>query len=589
MGFIFESAFGRRFPLPPKVSSPSWQLTDPLNLDLYATNPKDEHGADIESTESSHGWDSAARQPDTTDLEDSNFECAALRSGESASLQEPSAGPSSVSPTSLPISPKNPGVIAVGTAVKWSDVVARGSEALQPANTSSDSVRSQVPEPKTVETTEVSESFSTLRAIIEVTDILDALMLNCPDFSTLFSLAVSCKAASKAFEDHPQGIINVMLNRMPEEFQHMTSALIAFKESHSRNPRSIRKLMQTWLIVEPMPKVAQFLNPLATLRDLARVFSAIDLFTDVIANNCVENFKDYQVVIASRDGLNYHEVTQWSNKHPLLYQTEWSDVPDDTEWTVPDLPSPRDELQEITHPLNDRETYRIKRALLRYELFCSLFHLGPDKYFDTRHHPHRHHHVPDSSRRRTFYHEQVVFFQRYMNPWEVGEMAVIAQFAFDVVRHAFFHKYGSMRYHEAYKSWFTPYYNRHHGKNRHDDHEEVVDEFHNHLLWYTSQGLGMIRGIYDDREQDYGALTGKYGHPRYRIADFFIPFEKVSLPHSRYADTPSTPRRPSQKWSDTPGMELPSKGWLAKNPADEEAYWGEKWMRKIGFFIWDRG
>lgn len=40
-------------------------------------------------------------------------------------------------------------------------------------------------------------------------------------------------------------------------------------------------------------------------------------------------------------------------------------------------------------------------------------------------------------------------------------------------------------------------------------------------------------------------------------------------------------------------MELPSKGWLGTKPVidgdpENTAYWGEKWMRKIGYYIWDR-
>lgn len=579
MGVLYGTAFERRFPLRPKVVSPPGQVTDPLNLDLYATNPKTEHGADSESAESSQDPDSVPPQPDSRTPESGNSERVAEVGEESARFHKSSAASSLVSPTPQSITSRKLGPNAVGTAIRWSDVVARGSEAFSPKPTTSASTRSQVSEPKAVKTTGIIESFSILHAIMEVTDILDALMLNCPDFSTLFSLVVSCKAARKAFEDHSQGIINAMLNRMPEEFQHLTCALIASRESQSRSFRSIRRLMQTWLTIKPRPMMAQFFNPLPTLRNLARVFGAIDLFTDVIANNCVENLKDYKTVIASREGLNYQH---------MLDQTEWSDIPDDTELRIPDLPSPSDELQGINHPLNDSEIYRIKRALLRYELFCSLFHLGPDKYFDTRHHPNRHHHIPDTSRRRTFHPEQVVFFQRYVNPWEIGEMAVITQFVFDVVRNAFFSTYKSMRYREASKSWFTPYNNRHHGNTRHDDHEEAADEFYNNLVWYSSQGLGMIRGIYDDRKLTYDDLTEKYGPTRYRIAEFFLPFGKVAHRYPRFGRIAGAPWRPKQRWQDAPGMELPSKGWLGKNPTHEEAYWGEKWTRKIGLFIWDR-
>ena len=506
MRSVYKAAFGPRYPLPPKVASPSSRVTEPLDLESYATNPRSEPDAGTRSAEPPED-DSlgAPQQPGSTDLEKSSSDSVATHHGETASHHEPSTGPSAVSVTPLPAIWRRSDSTVVKTAVKWSDVVALGSKALQPKNTSStpkgkrvsesmiqpentssDSQGSCVSESKAEVTPGVVVSFSVLHAMMKVTDIIDVLMLNCPDFSTLFSLVVSCKTAKRTFEDHSQGIIKAMLERMPEELQHMTVALIAFNNSRTRNPRSIKWLMKTWLTIEPMPVMDQFANPIQTLRLLARVFSAIDLFTDVIANNCVENLKDYKTVVASRNGLNYRTVTEWSNKHPLLNQTEWSDVPDDTEWDVADLP---DEVEEVNHPLTKREKYRIKRALLRYELFCSLFHLRPDRYFDTRHHPHRHQHVPDASVRRVFLDEQRLFFQQYVNPWEIGEMADITQFVFDVVRHAFFHKYNSLRYDE---------------------------------------------------------------------------------------------------WRDTPGMEMPSKGWIEKNPADDDAYWGEKWMRKIGHFIWDR-
>ena len=142
--------------------------------------------------------------------------------------------------------------------------------------------------------------------------------------------------------------------------------------------------------------------------------------------------------MASRQGIDYYnEVADWSGEHPLLQQTEWSDVPDDTEWDIPGLPTGP---PEITLPLTEREVYRIKRALLRYELFCALFYLGPDRYFDTRHHPHRYHQEPDLSRQYAYREDQIVFLNEYVNPWEVGELAVISHFMYDLVRYVHYRK-----------------------------------------------------------------------------------------------------------------------------------------------------
>lgn len=570
VGILYESAFGPRSPLPPKVASPSWELTESLNLDSYATNPKAKHDTGTRSTESFDDDDSRApRQPDAAKYGKNELERATEHFEETATPHGTKATPTAVSTT---LNDSRDGQVS--------------ESKVQPRTTSSNSQGGQASGSKAENTTRTVEPFSILHAMMTVTDIFDILMLSCPDFSTLFSLVVSCKTAKKAFEDHSQGVIKAMLKRLPDELQHLTVALIAFNKFRARNPMSIRQLMQTWLSIDPMPVMDQFANPVQTLRKLAHVFTTIDLFTDVIATNCVDNIKDYKTVVASRIGLHYGAVTQWSNKHPLLNQTEWSDIPDDTEWEVGDLP---DEVEEFTNPPTDRENYRIKRALLRYELFCSLFRLRPDKYFDTRHHPHRHHHIPDVSVRRVFLDEQKIFFQQYVNPWEIGEMAVIAQFVFDVVRNAYFHKYKSLRYDEAYKSWYTPYYNRYHGKNRHDDHEAVVDEFHNHIVWHTSQGLNIIRGIYEDRKESYSKLTEKYGNPRYRIAGFFLPFAKIAQQGWPALTMPSPSSwNPRHRWRGALGMELPSKGWLDKSPPVDDAYWGEKWTRKIGLFIWDR-
>ena len=157
----------------------------------------------------------------------------------------------------------------------------------------------------------------------------------------------------------------------------------------------------------------------------------------VIPKNCENNLADYKTVLASRVGLDYVYVNDSLNKHPLLQQTEWSDVPDDTEWDVPWLP-PGAGPQAISLPLNDREMYRLKRALLRYELFCAIFYLGPDKYYDKQDRPHRFEPVPNFCRRHAFCKAQEVFLQKYVNPWEIGELAVVSHFMYDLVRYVHF-------------------------------------------------------------------------------------------------------------------------------------------------------
>lgn len=100
--------------------------------------------------------------------------------------------------------------------VKWSDVAAFGSKAFQPRATE--------------EILEVAMPYNILVTIMRHEDILDALMLNCPDFPTLFALIASCKTATRAFERYSQGIVKAMLKRTPQQLRYLTVALIGIKD-----------------------------------------------------------------------------------------------------------------------------------------------------------------------------------------------------------------------------------------------------------------------------------------------------------------------------------------------------------------------
>ena len=206
MTIVYEAAFGARFPLPPKVASPSGQLTEYPALESYATNPKRRHDAKFQSTGSS-SFDvySLPQQPENTLRDDRNLKCVTKHTEDATSPRE----------------------------------------GFQPVNVSG-----------------VAVPFSVLHAIIEETDILDVLLLNCPDFPTLFNLVASCSAAKNAFERHSQGIINAMLKKLPGELQYLTLALIAFNDFRPGSPESIRELMKTWLDVKLSPTRALSPNPL---------------------------------------------------------------------------------------------------------------------------------------------------------------------------------------------------------------------------------------------------------------------------------------------------------------------------------------
>ena len=128
------------------------------------------------------------------------------------------------------------------------------------------------------------------------------------------------------------------------------------------------------------------------------------------------------------------DTTELPHNHPLLNQTEWSNIPDDLEWDVPKLPDSGVGPQEVCLPLNDEELYRIKRALLRYELFCSLFYLGPDRQLDSRHNRYRAL-ITNLGKQRAYHKNQSIFLKEYVNAWEIGELAVVSQFMYDLVRY----------------------------------------------------------------------------------------------------------------------------------------------------------
>lgn len=122
---------------------------------------------------------------------------------------------------------------------KQSDVAALDSKAVQPA----------------IAPTHRKDALprSVLASIMGNTDILDALMQNCPDFQTLLALVNSCKTAKRVFEQHPVGIIKEMLKIMPQELQDLTTALIGTNGCHIGSSRSITRHMEIWLGMRPKP------------------------------------------------------------------------------------------------------------------------------------------------------------------------------------------------------------------------------------------------------------------------------------------------------------------------------------------------
>lgn len=124
---------------------------------------------------------------------------------------------------------------------KWSEVAALGFKARQPSS------------PAAVPALRDPAPCSVLALIMKHMDLLDVLMLNCPDFPTLLALLYSCKTAKRVFDEHPQGIIKAVLRTMPQELQYLTVALIGINGCDIRTFDSTKKSMEIWLGKRPKP------------------------------------------------------------------------------------------------------------------------------------------------------------------------------------------------------------------------------------------------------------------------------------------------------------------------------------------------
>ena len=221
-----ECAFGSRDPLPPRIASLDAEHRNSLAIEVEEMRTKDEHPNRANHL-GSPGVTTPVLQPSaSTSSGTCNSAVVILQKGD---IVEPSAT-TVAAPSSGP-----------SANVRWSDVVDLGSEAFQPRAISPPGDFA------------VAMPYSILLTITKNADILDALLLNCPDFATLFALVASCHTAKNAFERHSQGILKAMLGRMPQELQYLTVALIGINGSQVGDSESIKTLMETWLGMGPKP------------------------------------------------------------------------------------------------------------------------------------------------------------------------------------------------------------------------------------------------------------------------------------------------------------------------------------------------
>ena len=226
---IIECAFGSRDPLPPRIAS--LDVKPPISPDTNwnQTNASGEDDKGVNSLGPSVRVKSVL-QPSASTL--SGIYDSLVVTPQNNPLAQPN-------PISLTFPRRSPAGSDTGT--KWSDVTAFGSRAVQRANTNATTdLKNELPP-------------SVLASMMEYRDLLDALMLNCPDFPTLYALVASCRTAKRAFEHHPQGVIKAMLRRMPQEMENLTVALIGINGTQIGTSRSIKTNMEIWLGNGPKP------------------------------------------------------------------------------------------------------------------------------------------------------------------------------------------------------------------------------------------------------------------------------------------------------------------------------------------------
>lgn len=221
---IIDCAFGSRDPLPPRVASLDKEPTSSDDAEVVEISPGDEYDTNAKSLRLS-GASNPVPQPS-----------ASMTSGicNSTAVAPQQKLTTRTSATFLAVP-----TLRLNTQARWSDVVALGSEAFR--------LQASTKEP------DVAMPYNILVAIMKNADVFDALMLNCPDFPTLFALVASCTKAKRTFERHSQGIIKAMLNRMPQELRYLTVALIGINGSPIDKWDSIKTLMETWLGLGPKP------------------------------------------------------------------------------------------------------------------------------------------------------------------------------------------------------------------------------------------------------------------------------------------------------------------------------------------------
>ena len=242
---IIESAFGLRDPLPPRVASldagntiPSAEedndghllpIKDERNSLSPASPPSiNDSNSESDSSSSNNNNNNNSDENSMNSNNTSNVHSNVNSNNNTYSIQPTHATGDflAVSTSGTPICPKR------------SDVADLASEAVEPSSTTA-----KLEDPNT----------SVLSLIMEHVDILDMLMLNCPDFPTLLALVASCKTAKRAFEEHPQGIIKAILETMPQELQYLTVALIGINGCNIETSYSIKKNMEIWLGKGPKP------------------------------------------------------------------------------------------------------------------------------------------------------------------------------------------------------------------------------------------------------------------------------------------------------------------------------------------------
>ena len=193
---------------------------------------------------------------------------------------------------------------------------------------------------------------------------MEPLMEYISDIPMLYALISTSSTARSLFEDTPKRYLKMATDNMFGEIQKLVVAMLA---AHSLQPRD-SSVTDAFLDMHldgyglSLKTLDTIKDPFNALQDLYETYMAVETFTPLSAKSRIQNM--YLPANGSQPWrLRYTGAIWEPDLHHLgvISQRLHNALPEDGTWPG--------EL-----PLSDDESYLIKRALWRFQLYSVLFH-----------------------------------------------------------------------------------------------------------------------------------------------------------------------------------------------------------------------